>query len=946
MKNTCISFISLMVVSLLFVQDFDLNAQIRHVYGAYPSNRFITSMAEDRDGYIWMSSMRGLNRYDGTVYLTFYASNEEGGLDNDYVYDVCPDSKGNVWLGTKAGVNCYREGRFVAGGSSLVSNPVARVLELDDEHILATGRYGIMKINKESFFEDGSLGIESEYQTGNNSWVSLITVSGEGDVWYAMTDGGKSSITILDRNLALRDSISLPEVDFIHTITSGLNHSVWISTFQNGLLSFDETSGRQLSVPAQVDELVGKRGWVQFIEKYSDTSCLIGVYGKGMYLYDFREDTLRHIYPDEVLRSPYYRCMVDTGGNIWLTDNVSEVKCYPPETHYSHYSPIENNTGYIRQIMISPEGKFFFGTEIHYFSYDPNSDDVRHLINCYGFFTSELLDSRGDLWLSSGRDVVYRYSVSGLETSLVNTYQIGGDVNFLCEDSIGNVWIFSSNSAVYITPDGRMVNYGNVRDLQRSTVPVSDHAEGRIFLNTTSGDIYECTISGIEKTGFALRGLTCALTASDGSIWLGTSGDGLYCYDGSTGEEKLHLREGESLYDGNIKAILEDGDGNIWFSTTNYITRLDPRSLKVNNIFDSVFEDSGFYEVGCAAIDKEGNMYFGGNVGYTKIASDAYNFDLTPKGTRLLLQEVAVGGEELPIIPEKLVVPRKRSNISFRYVAPNYGGGPKMLYSYMMESLDRDWTSSSENYVKYTNLRAGHYNFRVRMRLPDGTWDSDEIILPIRVKPYLLGSTGAILLYIIVTLAFLYMLFSLIVRTRVQQERISLIEAKEELERERMEFMTNISHEFRTPLSLVYGPLKQLLSSGTFHPADKSALELMERNVVRLRDMSEKILDASSGKMTDRLLKVSAHDPEAFIKDISEYFRYASSQKDIDFTVESLSQETIYFDRDKVEKICYNLLSNAFKYTPEHGKVHFRINVLDGKAEFGLRITAQGFLKK
>ncbi|MBR1434668.1 MAG: hypothetical protein IJ584_06130, partial [Bacteroidales bacterium] len=271
-------------------------------YDSRPSSNYITSLSEDRDGYMWMASMHGLNRYDGTSYLTFFASSKEWTLNNDYVYDVCPDAEGDIWVGTKSGINCYRNGSFIVGGNgSPFFDPVIRILDLDENHIVTTGRNGILKLDKGRSSSDGQPSVVAEYTNRNNSWVDLITISGTGDIWYAVTDGGKSSITVLDRELHLRDSIPLPEVDFVHTITSGMNHSVWISTFQNGLMAFDEMSGKRVQVPEAVDKLVGQRGWVQFIEPYGESSCLIGVFGRGMYIYDFRTDTLRHIYPEEEL---------------------------------------------------------------------------------------------------------------------------------------------------------------------------------------------------------------------------------------------------------------------------------------------------------------------------------------------------------------------------------------------------------------------------------------------------------------------------------------------------------------------------------------------------------------------------------------------------------------------------------------------------------------------
>ncbi len=900
-----------------------------HKYSSAISSRFVTSFQEDTNGYIWMGTMRGLCRYDGKSYLTFNASSAEGGLDNDFINDLCMDSYGYIWVATNSGLVCYADGVFKnVNKDNTQTNPVVAISMLDGNHIVASGENGIVRF---CISEDGDAIYESAYQDKKSSWAKKMVVSSQQDIWFAYTDGNDVRLTVLDRDLNLIEEIILPLPNTaIQSLIAGVNNSVWIST-SNGMFAFDEMSREPTPIPETIQSTIGNR-WIYFVAHYTDNAILIGS-SAGMYVYDFRNKSLTGIYPEITLDAPYYRCMVDSDKNIWLSDNISDPICLSGQRNYTHVTLNEGNSEYIKNMTMDQTGKLHLSTEIVYYTYDPVTGTTNQDLYCRGAFTNQMIDSKGIMWLLSGQNYVRRYSTMGGKVQEISPVYFQGDVLYLFEDQASNVWaLLANNMLEYITAGGEhgvllCPNPSEIPSIVYS--PIIDNCSKKVFISSSDGSVYECSTSGLTKHGFPISSLSTILSASDGTFWLGTFNKGLVHYD-PISKKAEYFTDKDNILENDIKAILEDSNGDVWFSTAKHVTRYSKTDGKFTSIYDNSFSTDGFYELGCALVGTDGRLYFGGNGGYTILDPS----DVPPyqsKNLVLRMEEIGVNGEDYAVIPESLKLNHNQNNISFRFVALDFTPGTITSYAYKLEGVDRDWNYTTDNTAFYNNLSAGKYTFVVRYKGTDGSFTLDELRYDFRIMHSVWGSLAAKCIYLILITLFAWSVVLGLTRMRVQNERLALAQKKEELQQGQLDFLTNISHEFRTPLALIYGPLKLLMRKDYIKEDDKSSLIMMEKNISRLIGLSEKLLSASLEKTSDRVLKVASHSPVRLLDSLSESFRFAASQKSIEFKTDSSNAEgQIYYDEEKIEKILYNILSNAFKYTPQNGSVSLSYNN-DGK---------------
>lgn len=887
-----------------------------YVWNNELSNSCVTSMAEDQNGFIWIGTMYGLNRYDGASYQTFFSSSRQDAIKNNYIYDVAADKDGGIWFGSRSGMYYYKGGRFSVENSNTIFNPVTRIILQDDDHIIALGYSGIARFSMESDGEIKNPVFERLSDFRNGRVITNMAVSPLGDVWFTAESENGSDLHILDEKLNTLDSFSLSPSKRVRAVETDVNGDVWIVT-ESGIESFDMTSRRRTDVTPSIKSLIDGEH-VLFTKKYGQYEVIIGIRDKGLFVYNFRSGDIHQTNPEEKL--PYSRCicLVDSRKNVWIADGESSFKCLISGADFIHNPHIQGHS-HILQMDMLDNGLMQIQSSDGYFTYDHRSGMVYNLTALRNMIPVQLVDKKGFLWISDSYGNLLKYRRAEKESlSLVGKYKVENGIVSVMEISDGSIMVFSGDKKIYrLSPGSDSLElFYSLRDAQ--SLPVSDKRTGKIYITSPMGNTLEVTPEGVVSSDLALNSVSCMLTATDGTIWYGTYNKGLVHLFPDSGEQIIY-DETNYIIDSDIKSVIEDNDGNIWFSTSKHITKYDIALDKFTVLFDNELPSDGYYENRCACIDGDGILYFGGSSGQTIIDPSAVLTDSYSMEPEFILDEVSSNGENLDPPFSRIVLSHSQKNLRLRFVAIDYRQGTRINYSYQLEGLDGDWINTRENVAVYSNLPAGRYLFRARTRMANGEWSENEIAVPVVVRHSVWESLPAKVMYVLLALMFI----SLLARTRTQKMRLSLGEQKERMQEEYIDFLTNVAHEFRTPLSLVYGPLEQLLQSQDIKDSDRQKLEIMKSNVNRLVDLSEKSLDASATRFSDKILKAAPQNLYSFMNDISGMFSYISLEKDIKFTTEAPSEEGVYFDREKVEKILYNLLSNAFKYTDEHGNISF-----------------------
>lgn len=433
--------------------------------------------------------------------------------------------------------------------------------------------------------------------------------------------------------------------------------------------------------------------------------------------------------------------------------------------------------------------------------------------------------------------------------------------------------------------------------------------------------------------------------SENGTMWIGTMGGGLIKFDdrGNTNYSFTTITSKDGLPNNTIKTIVEDKDGMLWLASNKGLTRYNPTDGNIINYDkDDGLQDNDFSEI-CGLKRKNGEFIFGGINGFNVFKTQQMQIDtVKPRlyftDFQILNKEVKTGElVDNKLILEKAIEYTKsitldydHNSFSIGFVGVQFNSPQKNNYRYILEGFDKEWYKASPEYrlAKYTNVPDGTYTFKVMGSNSDNIWTDDPIELKITVKAPKYRSSLAIAIYAVLLL-FLLALISRVIKEITQRRRDVLLanvekERVEEIARLKLQFFTNISHEFRTPLSLITTPLEQLIKEGeqTFSKNQQYNLNLIKHNVGVMMRLINQLLDFRKLDQHKLRLKPSRQSLNAFLQNIYLAFEVLAKQKKISYKFYPWSGgDDVWIDADKMEKVIYNLLSNAFKYTNEGGQI-------------------------
>jgi signal transduction histidine kinase/DNA-binding response OmpR family regulator len=396
--------------------------------------------------------------------------------------------------------------------------------------------------------------------------------------------------------------------------------------------------------------------------------------------------------------------------------------------------------------------------------------------------------------------------------------------------------------------------------------------------------------------------------------------------------------------------MMEDNQGNLWLGTNNGLSRLHKRSMDFTNYTTQDGLPVGRFRK-FAAKSAKGEIFMPIENGMIAFYPDSIYS--TPHNTPVVLTDFHLNNK--PVTPEdasvltkhitytdRIDLGYKQNNLSFDLAILDYIRPHLNQYKYILEGFHKDWIyAGTRNFVDLNNLKPGAYTLKVKATNHEGVWTSNGVSLDIVIHPPPWLTWWAYVIYGLFLLGTgllvrRYLVHSARLRTAVEIERIER-EKVEELDHLKSHFFANISHEFRTPLTLLMGPINDLLKTQTkLDAADRKLLAIMKRNAGRLQQLINQLLDLSRFETGKVRLEIQKGDLSAWVGVISQSFLSLAESKEIDFHhhISSLS-DPVFYDKDKVEKILTNLLSNAFKFTPKGGKIRVGISYLYADSSFG-----------
>jgi signal transduction histidine kinase/ligand-binding sensor domain-containing protein/DNA-binding response OmpR family regulator len=864
----------------------------------------ITSIKKDRDGNFWFIHFNmGLFRYDpatGKTTRLVHSDKDSTSIATQSMAVITEDNEGNIWL-------LHHNGIFE---------------KLDKNSLKIVYRNTEMQQS----FTDDTFDYKFTIDSDNDIWLCSDKTSG---IFYFDQQNKKI------RNFNTSTEVKLSS-DIIRNITQDDHGNMWIGTGLDGINIIDKEnfSVTYLRNDEEDDRTVSENS-IQSMYKDNEGIIWIGTYKNGISFYHpniFRFGLYRtqKSKPGGLPFGDVQSLAEDKKGNIWIgTDGGGLVSFNRKTNWFDQYlhdpkDPTSLSSNVVISLWPNDDNSLWIGTyfggldkfngkRFSHYRHDPANAKSLGEDNVWEIYES----SGGKLWLGTLKAGIDVFDPKKREFSHYKT----GDINSIhspyvpaiMEDTNGNMWFGTG--------------YG---------LEVLDKASNR-FIHYLHDIKNPRSISSNR--------INCVFQDSRGLIWIGTQ-SGLNLFD-SVRHEFRAFGQDEGLRQNIILTLIEDDDHHLWMSTPNGLTKLmiTPGS-DMGYTFDFINYDksdgliTGSYHENAVLKCANGELVFGGSNGFNVFHPRAIGIDTTkPKivftDFKIFNRTVQINAsindniilEQAISYQQEITLKPSNNFFSIGFAALNYFHPEKSKYRYLMEGFHKDWitTDADHREATFTNLDPGAYSLKVQASNSDGQWTGETAVLKITVLPPFWRSNAAFLVYCILLIgALLLVRWIIVARERMnfslEQQKVE-VERMQALDEMKIKFFTNVSHEFLTPLTLIITPIERLLAKAT-NAEDKNHFKLIHRNAQRLMHLVSQLLDLRKIEVQKARLNASQDDIIVYIQELVYSFSDLSEKKHVQLTFRSaIPHLQMAFDHDKVEKIVFNLLSNAFKFTPQSGKV-------------------------
>ena len=923
----------------------------------------ILSIFEDHDRHIWISTDKGLNslHYDAVKNSYSYRVFSPAVTERlkPYHFSAFAEQNGKIWMGTREGVMFFFDP---------VSEEIHRAA-LDNDRPVTS----IMDSDSSSLF---------------------IGTSGNGILRYRVAD---NRISDHSRNNLLNNVISI----FIDS--RGL---LWIETEKDGVMKLNQDfSGfKHFRQPTDVDLTYQPRSACGFLEDEKGV-LWISLKGGGFGYYNRNNDNLEYFFnrpgDPSARMSNYVNCFYKDQGNVlWLSTYYKGIeKITFPENKFRFIrftadlqSMIPNE---VRSIYEDSKGYLWVGTKNGtLYLLDQEKNIIRQYTSeiGHGMVYSIMEDKEKNIWLGTkGKGLFKAEKTRGSKADYrFKNYRHDPDypgslnsdlIYSVIQDSKGRIWIGTFGQGLnLLVIENEKVYFKNInnslrhypKDKCRRIRFIEEDSRGLLWIATTEGlllldpeqgtpDSYVFNhyekVPGNESS-LGSNDIYCIFSDRTDSIWLGTLGGGLhklitYPANGRSPEFRI-IGKKDGLPSDVVLSIEADRNNNLWLSTENGIAHLNRMTgiIKRYDEYDGL-QLSSFSEA-TSFTRSNGEILFGTMEGlYAFFAEDftdeAVTINLVLTRFKIFNKDIVPGTRGSPLKSsitetDEIRLNHKQSMFSIEYTGLDYSAQHKMQYAYMLEGLDPP--DSGWHYVNnqrtatYTNIPPGKYRFRVRFVNPDLKGKNPERTLSITVLPPPWKTKWATAVYIVLLLLLLEMarriIFTMIrLRNKVTVER-EIVELK-------LRFFTNISHELRTPLTLIIGPVEEIIHSEKLSSKGLANIKLVEKNTKRLLKFINQLLDFRKAQNDKMVLKLTQVDLIMFVREIVANFRELAVEKNIDFKFSTdIDHLNIWMDKEKMDIVIFNLLSNAFKFTPAGRRIEANIRVLKHQDAVCLEVRDEG----
>ncbi len=961
------------------------------------SQSTVFSIAQDADGFIWLGTRDGLNRFDSHE-IKVYKNNPSDGLSlsGNTINSLFLDSRNQLWIGTYLGgvciympetdnFRCFKN--TPKNNASLSNNNVNVVFEDREKNIWIGTRNGLnLVVSTEPFKVIRFIHKPGKSESLVDNYVRTIYQDSHGDIWVGTLNGisrlrlkREYEYSFTNYISSGKDPDSLND-NWINTIVEGDNETIWIGTEKGGVNIYNRRTNTFYSAKNPGNNINFRHviknadDAVRVITKDKAGNYWIGTLG-GLLVYNPVLNVSKHYTsnsdnPSSLSDNSVRSIFIDRNGSFWLGTYYAGLNFYSPNSQQFDYFKQTGKNAPLRFKMASAIFEDFNsnlwlsidGGGIIYWNKTNNSYEVfRHKADdpqSLGHNNIKCIypDGKEGLWIGTFNGLNYLT----LKTRKFKRYDAGANsvpndrIYSITQDSNQDFWI-ATNGGGLCRYSKKNKTFETFRSSTANTSLLSNYltcllldSKNTLWIGSSTGVCqrlsngkfrrFDITLPGVKEINGQF--ILAIFEDKEKRIWVGTRGKGLFRFDHKK-QDFVHVDNERKIAGSNIYGILEDKNGFLWLSTENGISRFDPNKQQVINynrkdgLICKEFNYNSYLK------DRKGYMYFGGYNGVVIFHPDSidYNSAVPPLAfTKLNLVNTEVKiGDESNILGNSLNSSRSiklkhsQNIFSIEFAVLNYINPGKNQYAYKLDGFEQKWNYITKPVASYMNLPSGKYTLLVKGSNNDGVWNEKPISLTIRVLPPPWKTWWAFSIYFALILLTFY-IYARFTKVRLKLEQKLFLEQIEnkkqnELHQSKLRFFTNISHEIRTPLTLIISPLENLLNNTRVEHEIKKQLQIIDINAKRLLRLINQLLDFRKQENGKLKLKVAEGNIVKFLGEIILSFQEYARIKKIDLSFNASQQEIkLWYDRNELEKVFFNLLSNAFKFTPEHGKINVSIH--------------------
>jgi signal transduction histidine kinase/ligand-binding sensor domain-containing protein/DNA-binding response OmpR family regulator len=932
------------------------------------SNSLVYDIVQDQKGIIWVATEDGLNQFNGSKIKIYREDPQrEGAILNNFVRDIFEDKSGNLFFGFFNGLQLYHreEDRFYPIPLLLEHNSPcpAHVLTMTERRngdiLIGSSGFGVFLLGE----EDGKLKGRRINNLVPSNFINFLFEDNQENLWISTQDKGLFMIGPQGG-----EPVQFPSTgNDISSICQDKQGHLFVGSLSAGLFKFNFSN--------QTFENAGTWGKekmpVKVLFPSEDHELIIGTDGKGAVVFNTTENTFSdlnfNVSNFDLSQAKIHAITKDQAGNIWLgvfQKGVVLIPSYINNFQYIGYQSVKNNiigSSYVASVFIDRKGMLWVGTDgggIYRIAREtspiPQFFPTQPLQSAPGNVMCIFQDHQDDIWIGSYFDGLAKLNRKTNQFEYIRNFVNENGIPItrvtdIIQDDQKTLWISTLGFGIYAynLSNNSIIHYNGRPNAYHVNDAVNAMHNNWINCIMVSADnkIYLGTVDGISvfdksaKIFTPLNDLFPLLSGKfihtfyendEGGIWIGSSEGLFYLNPARTDLRAFHTRDG--LPSNIICSIQEDAQRQLWISTNYGISRLDPNTLEFTNFFYHDGLQGNEFSKRASSIDQDGTLFFGGINGITyfnpaKIKHETQTLQVVI--TDFYIQDTAVRkgrkSGKYNIIDTSVMeastfhLAHHDNTFSIEFSSFEYVNPKRISYQYAMN--DNHWVDLQQgiNLVTFNDLEPGEYTFRVKAK--DYTTISEIKTIHIIINPPWYFSGWAKASYFLFGSLVLFGIYSFIMQRYETRKKLREHLHAEQINKAKLEFFTNISHEIKTPLSLILNPLLKIKNTDP-DPARQKAYKTIQRNTEKILHLINQLMDLRKMDRGKISLKFKETDLVDFITQASEMFEEQIQSKNIAFQLHAESNiHKVWIDPEYFDKSIQNILSNALKFTPEGGSI-------------------------